>query len=129
MGKKDELAKLKARVEELERATKPATPFVPEPWAPVDYTAKMTMPRAAMAEMVRAVPDDVVRNIAMRDARAPQTPSIAGIPSSQPLTGVRPGGGGTSGWVDARPLSNPPGTYMVDAIAIADDVRQRAGKK
>jgi hypothetical protein len=128
MARKDELAALRKRIEKLERANKPATPFVSEPWAPIDYTARMSMPASALKEMTRAVPDDVVRSIALRDARAPRTPSIAGVPSSQQLVGVRPGGG-SSGWVDARPLSNPPGVNWVDAIAIADDVRQRKGKK
>jgi len=35
----------------------------------------------------------------------------------------------TSGWRDATPISNPPGTNWVDAIAIADDARQRAELK
>jgi hypothetical protein len=40
----DEIAALKARVEELERAAKPPEPFKREPWQPIDYTAGMSMP-------------------------------------------------------------------------------------
>ena len=133
MTKKDELAELKARVAELERANKPpepAKPFVPEPYQRYDPTAGMSMPPSALREMVNAVPDSMVRGI-VRDNQAPKTPSIAGVPSSQQLTGIRPGGGpvNTTGWRETAPLSNPPGTNWVDAIAIADDVRQRKGKK
>jgi len=55
------------------------------------------MPPSALREMVAAVPDHMIRDIAMRDGRAPTGPSSAGVvPSSQQLTGIRPGGG--SGW-------------------------------
>jgi hypothetical protein len=70
-----------------------------------------------------AVLDDrMVKEIALRDARAPTSPSSA-IPGSRQATGD--GGGKGSGWVEPRPLTNPPGTPWVDAIAIADEVRQR----
>jgi hypothetical protein len=73
------------------------------------------------------IPDHIVRGIALRDARAPQGPGTS-IPSSQQVSNVRTGGRG-SGWVDPTPLSNPPGTRLVDALCIADDVRQRAERK
>jgi len=70
----------------------------------------------------------MLQEIALRDNRAPTGPSSQGvIPSSQQVSNVRgnnPSGG--AGWVEPRPLTNPPGTNWVDAIAIADDVRQRA---
>jgi hypothetical protein len=44
----DEIAALKARVEELERANKPPKPFVPEPYQRYDPTAGMSMPRSAL---------------------------------------------------------------------------------
>ena len=71
----------------------------------------------------------LVKEIALRDARAPTGPSSQGaIPSSQQLSNVHTGGGGT-GWVDPRPLSNPPGINWVDAQLIADDVKQRSKDK
>jgi hypothetical protein len=105
----EELAKLKARVAELERANKPPEPFKPEPYQRYDPTAGMSMPRSVMQEMAAAIPDHVVRNIAMRDNRAPTGPSSQGaIPSSQQVSNVRGTGGvpgGGTGWAHEVPLS------------------------
>jgi len=105
----DELAELKARVAELERAAKPEPPpkpFVPEPYQRYDPTAGMSMPRSALMEMARAVPDHVMKNIALRDARAP-TGRPSAIPQSQQPTNTSarnvPGSG--TGWAHAVPLS------------------------
>jgi hypothetical protein len=126
-NKDDELAALKARVEELERKAKPPEPekpFVPEPYQRYDPTAGMSMPPSALRAMVEAEPRGFMKGV-LRDNQAPTGPSSQGvIPSSQQLTGVHVGGKG-SGWVDPRPLRNPEGTFWVDAIAIADEVRQR----
>jgi hypothetical protein len=127
----DELAALRARVEELERERKaqPPKPFKEEPWQRYDPTANMSMPASALAAMVAAVPTDMVRGI-VRDNQGPQGPSAqGGVPSSQQLTGVHPGGGSnTTGWREARPLGPPPGINYVDALCVADDVRQRSKK-
>ena len=99
MTAKDELAKLKREVEELKTklSAPKSEPFVPEPYQRFDPTAGMSMPPSALAAMVADVPDHMVRDIAMRDGCAPTGPSAQGaIPSSQTITGVRPGGG--SGW-------------------------------
>jgi hypothetical protein len=75
-------------------------------------------------DMARATPTSLLQDIALRDNRAPTGPSSQGvIPSSQQVSNVRTGGRAT-GYV--APLSNPPGTNWVDALCIADDVRQRA---
>jgi hypothetical protein len=127
----NELAALKARIEELERKAKPPEPFKPDPnWQRYDPTANMSMPLNALQAMVNAVPDSMVRGI-VRDNQGPQGPSSAGIvPSSQQLTSVHPGGGSnTTGWREATPLSPPPGIRYVDAIVEADTARQRAEKK
>ena len=54
----DEIAALKARVEELERANKRPKPFVPEPYQRYDPTAGMSMPRSALEAMIAAEPND-----------------------------------------------------------------------
>jgi hypothetical protein len=79
-------------------------------------------------DMAHTVPTDMIRDI-VHDNRAPTGPSAQGIiPSSQQMSNVRAGGNGT-GWQNPIALSNPPGTNWVDAIAIADDQRQRAERK
>ena len=124
----DELAALKARIEELERANKPPEPFVPEPWTPYDPTSHMSMPPSAVREMANAIPDHVVKDIVHRGA----IPPASGMsPSSSQITSVRPGGGaanvpgGGTGWQAPIPLSPPPGIQWVDAQCIADDVKSR----
>ena len=118
----DDIAALKARVAELERANKPPS-RTPEPWQRFDPTANMSMPQSTMLEMADVVPTDMMREI-VRDNQAPKGPSSQGaIPSSQHISNVR----GT-GWAREIPISNPPGTPYVDALCIADDVRQRAKK-
>jgi hypothetical protein len=76
--KDDELAKLKARVEELERAAAPPKPFVPEPYQRYDPTAGMCMPPSALAAMVAAVPDRVMRDIVRDNRNAPTGPTGRG---------------------------------------------------
>jgi hypothetical protein len=122
------IAALEQKVAELERANAPAPP--PPEWTPPPNPIdRLSMPHSTMREMASAIPDQMMREIAMKDNRAPTGPSAAGaVPSSQGLSNVR-GTGRGFGWSDPAPLSNPPGTRLIDAIAIADEVRQRADKK
>jgi hypothetical protein len=55
MSKSDEIAELKARIETLERATKPEPPR--PPWQPTrfDPTANMTLPESAINAMTAAI--------------------------------------------------------------------------
>jgi hypothetical protein len=90
--------------------------------------ANSWMPPDAIREMIAAEPKGFMKEVALRDARAPTGPSSQGaIPSSQQVSNVRVGG--SKGWIDPRPLSNPPGVQWVDAQCIADEVRQRAELK
>jgi hypothetical protein len=70
----------------------------------------------------------MVRDIAMRDNRAPQGPSSQGvIPSSQGIGSVRVGGGNGTGWLPERPLGPQPGINYVDQLCDAQDVKDRKG--
>jgi hypothetical protein len=121
------IAALERKVAELERANAP-TPPPPEWTPPPNPLDRLSMPRSVVREMAQACPDSFVKDI-VGDHRAPSGPSAAGvIPSSQQMTNVR-GTSGRGGWSEPTPLSNPPGVSWVDALAIADDVRQRAEKK
>jgi hypothetical protein len=127
----DEIAALRKRIEELEAKAKPPEPekpFVPQPYQRYDPTAGMCMPPSALAAMVNAVPDHVIRDIAMRDNRAP-TGRPGMIPSShQQSTGGgsanAPGSG--TGWAHEIPLSPPPGVRQSDKLVDAQDARDRA---
>jgi len=133
MTNKNEIAELKARIAKLERDAKPEPPpkpFVPQPHQQYDPTAGMCMPPSALAAMVNAVPDHVIREIAMRDGRAP-TGRPGMIPTSQQSSGGGsanvPGSG--TGWAHETPIGPPPGINWVDAQLIADDVKQRSKSK
>jgi hypothetical protein len=128
---KDELAALKARVAELERKEAetnkpPPAPFVPQPYEPIDWTARMSMPESAIRAMVAAEPRDFMRDV-VRDNRAPTTPATIPSSSQQP-TSVRgsnvPGSG--TGWAHETPLGPPPGLRYVDAQLDAQDNKDRA---
>ena len=129
---KDELAALKKKVEALESALsgkedkpKPKKEFVPMTDAEHrDWVHQMSERRMNLASnfhpddlraMEAAAPTAMVKEIALRDARAPTGPSSAGA-SSQQRADVRETGGksSTPGYVDPRPLSPPPGIDLID---------------
>jgi hypothetical protein len=124
--KKDEVAELKARVAELERAAAPPKPYVDD-WVPPPHPIdRVSMPMSAMRELAEAAPDNVLRDI-VRDNRAPQGPSSAGASGQLTKTSSNPGipGSNTSGWLRETPLSNPPGINYVDMLCEVDAAKQR----
>jgi len=139
MTKTSELDELKERIAELERAATPPDPAAQER-ASAEFRAEMH--RMREGRMAYAMHPSVYRDMAMDDATArsivrdhygaPSGPSMSGIPSSQTVTGVRPGGGpanvpgGGSGWVQPVSLSNPPGVALADRLMDAQDARDRA---
>jgi hypothetical protein len=126
-AKKDEREALKARVAELERATKPPEPYITDWQMPPPAIDRVSMSPSAMREMAQAVPTSLIRDVVGDNIRAPQGPTSQGAPSSQTVSHVhRPVG---TGWVEPAPLSNPPGTHLVDALCIVDDLKQRAERK
>jgi hypothetical protein len=130
----DKIAKLEAEVAALkDKVSPPKSVFVP--MSDAEWIDQMHQLREG--RMNFATPPSVVREMNVLDdalcagirgdARAP-TGRSGIIPDQQP-TNVRGSAGAGTGYVDPRPLTNPPGTNWVDAIAIADDVRQRAERK
>jgi hypothetical protein len=133
---KEEIAALKKKVEELEtKVSPPKSTFVPMTDAEHrDWVHQMQERRMSMATPPSVIRDwNVLDNATCKDLwqhGTVQSPSMAG--ASGQVTGVRLGGNApssTPGYVEPRPLTNPPGTNWVDAICIADDVRQRAERK
>jgi hypothetical protein len=126
--KKDELAKLKARVEQLERAAKPPEPFVSD-WQPINPIDRLSMPRSTMLEMAAAIPDRTIKDI-VRDNSGPTGPTGM-APSSSQITGVRPGGGPANvpgsgtGWSHPAPLGPSMHQRYVDAQLDAAAARDR----
>jgi hypothetical protein len=101
--------------------------------------AFVTLSPERRREMERACSTEDLRDL-VHASRRPQGPSIGGIPSSQTLSGVHPGGGasvpgGGTGWREAAPLRPPPGINYVDRLVDEQDRRdreelaQRLGKK
>jgi len=125
MTAKDELAKLKAEVEELKTKLAPpkSEPFVPKPFERYDPTAGMCMPRSAMEAMVAAEPRGFMAGV-VHDNRAP-TGRPGMIPSSQQSTSPRPSAGDGTGWGAATPIGPPPGLRYVDAQLDAQDAKDR----
>jgi hypothetical protein len=119
-----EMAELRARVAELEKADKPPEPVAREPHQPLDLTARATMPPAAMRDLINAVPDNLVRDIRADAARGnPITQSVAQL--SQDRAGGRVQIRG-SGWANPNPLSPPAGVDICDRLVDAQDRQDRA---
>jgi hypothetical protein len=120
----DEIAKLKARVEELERANKPPKPFVPPPYERYDPTAGMSMPPSALRAMLAAEPRGFMADV-VRDNRGPTGPTGM-IPRAQPSGGGPATSGSGTGWGHSTPLGPPPGVAQADRLMDAQDARDRA---
>jgi hypothetical protein len=124
--KEDELAALKARVAELERAAKPPEPYINDWVPPPNPIDRLSMPMSAMREMAQAVPDAMIREI-VKDHRGPIGPSSAGaIPSSQTLSNVRGVPGMGTGWQNQRPLGPSMHQRYVEQQLNAQDEKDRA---
>jgi len=131
---KKEIAALRAEVEALKAAQPKPQPtaeereratreWISEMHAMREGRMSLAMPPSAIRDM--AVLDDrLVKEIGLRDARAPTGPSSQGaIPSSQQMSNVHPGGG--TGWAREIPLGPSPHQRYVDAQLDAQDARDR----
>jgi hypothetical protein len=130
---KEEIAALRREVAELKsKVDPPKSTFVPmtdEEWFDRQHQIKegrmaLATPPSAIEALVAGEPKGFMREVAMRDARAPSSPRM--IPTSQSAGGGGSGEGerGT-GWVAPTPLGPQPGIFHVDAQLIADEVRKR----
>ena len=122
----DEIAALRKRIEELEAKAKPPEPFKPQPYEPIDWTARMSMPPSALAAMVAAEPRGFMAGV-VRDNRGAPTGPTSAIPRSTD------GGGGSAnapgsgtGWAHETPIGPPPGLRYVDAQLDAQDAKDRS---
>ena len=90
--------------------------------------AKSMFSRAELAAFQAAAPDDVCREIAMRDCRAPTSPSQAGASGRVERVSTNAGliGSNTTGWRDAKPLGPAPHIQHVDRLMDEQDRRDKA---
>jgi hypothetical protein len=116
-----ELAALRERVAELERAAKPPldikrlTEGRKPPPNPID---RMSMPPSVVREMCRATPDNLVRAIAAdRYATTPVSQVQSEAPTGKPVN--------TTGWRET-PLTPPPGIALADRLLDVQDAKDRA---
>jgi hypothetical protein len=131
----DKIAKLEREIEKLKAAQTPQAP-PPVPFVPLsDAEWRDQMHQAAEAranswrptgEVLRKMVDACGTND-LRDlvhaSHAPRTPTMAGIPSSQTVSGVRASGRGlpqvTPGWQQERRFGDT-GQHPVPGVAAAD---------
>ena len=119
---------LEKRIEQLEEKAKPPPekkPFVPQPYEPIDWTARMSMPPSALQAMAQHPCNQVMRGV-IQDRHAPTGPSMAGTTGA--VSGVHRHDGApvnTSGWREPTPLGPPPGVAQVDRLMDAQDRRDR----
>src|SRR5262249_24573141 len=117
-----ELAAVRQRVEELERAAKPPEPFKPGPPPNPNWLLdRASMPSSAMREMTNAIPDKMVREI-VNGGLSPQTLAPLAGGNVRPTVAQQ----NTSGWRSPAPLSNPPGVAQADKLMDVQDQRDRA---
>jgi hypothetical protein len=121
---KTEVDALKAELAELKEKMKPLEPFVSDyvPPSPNRFLDRASMPLSAMADLVSAIGDGMVREIAKdRYASSPRSAIPGTKPSAAPVSAQN-----TSGWRDAQPLGPPPGIAQADRLMDAQDARDRA---
>jgi hypothetical protein len=134
--KDDELSALKARIDQLERAAKPAEPVdwqkrIAEHQDEVHQMREgrmsMAMPPSVVREMT-VLDDRMVKEITLRDARAPNNPAM--IPQSQQPSRRDPVKSSTPGYSDPRKLGPQPGIDLIDrAVNAALPHGREWGKK
>jgi hypothetical protein len=131
-----QIAALQAEIDRLKACSPPHDPTAVSEWRDrMREIAERRASQGAMSHYTRdqlramreAAPDDQVKAIAMRDNRAPTSPSQAGSSGKVNTTHSNVGlpGSNTSGWRDARPLGPQPGINHVDRQLDEQDRRDR----
>jgi hypothetical protein len=117
-----ELDDLKKEVKELRDQLNPP-PRAPSNHPRFDPTEGMSMPANALAAMVAAVPEGLMRDL-RADALKPNpvTGSMT-RPETEPPRVI-----GSKGWIDPRPLGPQPGISIIDQMCEAADRRERRGR-
>jgi hypothetical protein len=103
----ERIAALEKELKEL-KGEKPKP--IAEPWQPIDWTARMSMPPSAIKAMVDAVPDRLVRDLVndFRQSR-PEPSSMRDPPSPrEPVKGT--------GWVEPKVPDRSREFDLVDRI-------------
>ena len=120
-----EIEDLKKELQALKDQINPP-PRPPSTYQPRDLTEGMSMPKSAMLEMIKAVPESLMREL-RADARRPNpvteasSSTVRSTPAAQHSQPQRKGG-----WVEPRPLEPPPGVALADRLVDAQDARDRA---
>jgi hypothetical protein len=115
-----DLEELRDRLAKLEKAREPAAPIKPEPYQRPDYTANASMGAGAMRDFARAIPDKLAADL-RSDALKPN-PVTQSVPAQLTKGGndrVQIARG--TGWVDAPPISRPPGIDLADRMLDVQD--------
>jgi len=125
MGEEKSVEALRAELKALQDQINPP-PRPPCTHQPIDYTENASMPRAAMLEMIKAVPDALMRDLRLDNRKPnPVTQASSSPVTSTPSTQSQPVQRG-SGWRDAAPLTSPPGIEYADALVDAQDRLDKA---
>jgi hypothetical protein len=123
------VAALEAKIADAAKAEEPPAPFKSEPYQPIDYTSRASLPPSVVREMAAAVDDRLMADL-RADARKPN-PVTAGTSQLQPSGSGQGQVERGSGWRDTVKLGPPPGINYVDqqcdtqdAIDAAERLRQ-----
>jgi len=124
MTRDEEIAALRARIEQLERAGKPPPAPDLKSFERFDPTANMRMPAEALREMINNPLIDSTMRGAIRDSRAPTGPASM-IPEKFSASQRQSVKQSTPRWRPEIPIGPPPGVVQADRLMDAQDAKDR----
>ena len=130
----DEIAELKAELERVKTAMRPADPAVMEQAIKEWQNAMHQMSEARrsrasafsredLRKMEEATPADMIQDLVQHGTV--QAPSAAGTSGLVTKVSGNPGLPGSTGWRTAAPITSPPGVALADKLMDAQDSRDR----